>query len=116
MKKTITALLLASSIMTTQVRAGEVSIAVVGGMVGTMAIVGLVLSTAATFGQSPLKADQYNDAIDAIALDDVAAITPSLGRTIAEYRNANPELLEIDEIEILKAMVDAHNVIALEEE
>lgn len=108
MKKMILTVIVFTNLLTTQVRAGEVAVATVGGMVGTMAIVGLVLSTAATFGQSPLKGDLIVEAIDVLALEDITEISQDLLETMDKYRDSKKELKNVEDLKLLDAMIQAH--------
>jgi len=105
MKNFVTTTLIALSLATTlstPVRAAEVSIAAVVGMVATMATVGGVLS----LNPGALRADLYQDAVDALALEDATIISPVLAKLIEEIRNNKPELSQVDDLTILAALVE----------
>ncbi len=95
-------LLTFSLILSTQTKAAEVSIASVVGMVSTMATVGGVLSV----NPGALRADLYQDAVDALALEDASLISPALAQLIKEIRQGNEELTEADDLLILEALIE----------
>ncbi len=78
------------------------SVEVVYGMVGTMAIVGLVLSTAQTFGNGALKAEFHDEIIDVLALNDESIISQELSEGIEELREENSNLESFSDLEVLK--------------
>jgi hypothetical protein len=81
----------------------EVSIATVVGLVATMATVGMALTSG---GAGVMRADMYQDAVDALALEDSSAITPALTSLIEEVRSNEPKLQEVDDLTILAALVE----------
>ncbi|MGE3608715.1 MAG: hypothetical protein AB7I27_03930 [Bacteriovoracaceae bacterium] len=101
MKKLISSTLIACALFTANVHAGEV----VGGMTATMGIVALVLSTSMVTGGHPLKTENFQEAVDAISLNDASQISQSLADKLAGLRSSNEALANVDDIELLKALI-----------
>ena len=108
MKNLIVVLSLITQFSITPVRAAEVSVAGVGGMVATMGIVGVVLSVGMITGNGGLlKSEQLDEALDVVALGDTSFMSYELEAAIDELKTRAPELSDYSDLEILEAIIKA---------
>jgi len=119
-KSLVNASMIACTLALTAVpRAHSADIAMisVGGMVATVAIYGVGMSSyGAGYGlllssgnSARLKATDYRQAVDVVAANDAKMMTPALKKFLAEVRKEEPKFAKADDMALLESLVDAIN-------
>jgi len=107
----LAATVMVGSLAVRPAQAADIVLITVGGIVATVAIYGLGASGYGTLVLAGVqfKAQDYRQAIDVVAAGDEALITPSLAQFMEEFRRNQPEFNDVNDLQLLEAIVDAVN-------
>ena len=84
-------------------QAMEVVAIVAAGSVSTVALSG----TAAVLGGARFKTQAYHEAMDVVASGDVSMMTPTVKKIIADLKEGNPSVRQMDDLELLEAVLNS---------